>query len=763
MVTTRTRQNPRKKRQYENESCSDEGRSYSEGDDSLSTDVSTGSEVVVDEDECTRLIVELEPLLDLVERNMKCPECGSSVQMLHETITLASMFRLECLSEKCNFIDYASSLAPAKLSHLQEDNRPRNTDYAINVLYVLATIANGDGPTEAGKLLGFLGLPRPSTMDSSNFATIEERIAPVIWKLHETIMHDNLKKEVAATVSSNDYHIWQQSMDPLSPISLEKSAYPQIRGSYDTGWNQRSSGKVYNSPSSHSFLVGAKTQLPVEGEVLSKVCAFHEAWERKIALGKAAAGTPCPTHHCVMNFDPNSSSGSMEPFACAKIVNRLHNKWQTNVELICMDDDASTRTALKWSNTDHMKNNNTEEVPKVKVNTKDGSVKWKDRPDKGQLEGHVPEPGTTADPNHRRKVLTGDLLALATAKGEAKLTMTKMDVTRLGKNYGYMIRRLRNLKEDQYCFAANAVLEHHFDNHEYCGSWCHRTRMTPEQIASSKRFYRCKVKDAKLYHKLESIMSRFVSLERLKEVAHGMDTNVNASINNTVSYFAPKNRVYCKSRLLQNRVAMATGVVSLGFSQYFLRLFKDLGIQVTPAIRHYIQQKQKQRSFRLHKQKLTATKKKRKEAKFRNLIEEEDKAIRQRLKRDGAYATGANMKPEGFDDGDKKTRATSSNTICPHCGLKGHKTTRSKKCRANPTNKNYNPNLLPENVHSIPNQAAMPPESALEELEQEDIDKLDQMPFTDDGPGIDYEADEFRDPLTWSDKDDSNPQTHGFL
>ena len=109
------------------------------------------------------------------------------------------------------------------------------------------------------------------------------------------------------------------------------------------------------------------------------------------------------------------------------------------MDLICIDDDSSTRTALKWSNADHMRNHNTTDTPKVQVKKKDGSVEWKDRPDKGQLDGHVPEPNTMADPNHRRKILTGNLLLLATAKGDAKLTMTRMDVTRLGKNYGYMI------------------------------------------------------------------------------------------------------------------------------------------------------------------------------------------------------------------------------------------------------------------------------------------------------------------------------------
>ena len=79
-----------------------------------------------------------------------------------------------------------------------DDNLSRTTDHAINVLYVLVTIFNGAGCTEASKVLGFLSLPNDTTMDSSTFATIEERIAPVIKELNDEIVHENLVKEVKA-------------------------------------------------------------------------------------------------------------------------------------------------------------------------------------------------------------------------------------------------------------------------------------------------------------------------------------------------------------------------------------------------------------------------------------------------------------------------------------------------------------------------------------------------------------------------------------
>jgi hypothetical protein len=155
----------------------------------------------------------------------------------------------------------------------------------------------------------------------------------------------------------------------------------------------------------------------------------------------------------------------------------------------------------------------------------------------------------------------------------------------------------------------------------------------------------------------------------LKEVAHGMDTNVNESINNTVSYFAPKNRVYCKTRSLQNRVAFAVGIISLGFQQYFIRLFKAIGVQVTLPIRHFLELKENNQNKRLAKRKLVATKRDRKASKFQKLKEEEAKAARARAKRDGTYKSGGNMDEGGFFAAPKKQ---SGPIICPFCGLKGH-------------------------------------------------------------------------------------------
>jgi hypothetical protein len=113
----------------------------------------------------------------LVAEHLKCPECGKEVTLEFSTVTIATSCSLSCSSNEGSFVAHGSNPASAKLSQFEEDGYVRNTDFAINCLYVLAHIASGGGAKEAGRLLGLLGLPNCTTMSGSNFARIEDRIA----------------------------------------------------------------------------------------------------------------------------------------------------------------------------------------------------------------------------------------------------------------------------------------------------------------------------------------------------------------------------------------------------------------------------------------------------------------------------------------------------------------------------------------------------------------------------------------------------------
>jgi hypothetical protein len=135
------------------------------------------------------------------------------------------------------------------------------------------------------------------------------------------------------------------------------------------------------------------------------VCNFCACWEAKIKSNNNNNGDiiEVPDHPCTKNHDGTSSA--MEPQACLEMVVSLYDNSHCIVNRICCDDDASTRSLLRWSNEDYMRNNNTTKPPTIAK--PDGTMR--PRPDKGKLPGHIPEPLFVADPNHRKKVFTGDL------------------------------------------------------------------------------------------------------------------------------------------------------------------------------------------------------------------------------------------------------------------------------------------------------------------------------------------------------------------
>jgi len=144
----------------------------------------------------------------------------------------------------------------------------------------------------------------------------------------------------------------------------------------------------------------------------------------------------------------------------------------------------------------------------------------------------MPEPGLLADPNHRRKALANELCALEKlgTRPDKKdpnekwnVTMTKMDVLRVSKNFAVMGNTLKNKTTDvEMSKSSEAVIEHDFDNHEFCGEWCKRQSQTEHE--RKKHFHRCKEKDAALCEKPQQLIAGSITVEALQELTHSPDT-----------------------------------------------------------------------------------------------------------------------------------------------------------------------------------------------------------------------------------------------
>ena len=96
---------------------------------------------------------------------------------------------------------------------------------------------------------------------------------------------------------------------------------------------------------------------------------------------------------------------------------------------------------------------------------------------RGKWNPEIPEPSWLAAPSHRIKVVAKYIFALA-ALPKSKSTCTKLDAVRLKKYFGYMNKTNREGTILEINIALLAIIEHLFDNHEYCNSrWCRPKRI----------------------------------------------------------------------------------------------------------------------------------------------------------------------------------------------------------------------------------------------------------------------------------------------
>jgi hypothetical protein len=549
--------------------------------------------------------------------------------------------------------------------------------------------------------------------------------------------------EASEFLDEHDFNLWTSSLTDKT-IKLSLAKMPKIHGSYDMAWQQKGSGHQYNSLSGHGSLVGRRTRKVVGLLVKLKICNACTLWAKK------NPNTPMIQHNCYKNH--HGSSGCMESAAILEIIVQSFEEFQVVVELLCCDDDSSIRADCQWSNKDYMANNNTDVLPMVKKKVGKNKGEFHPRPDKGKLPAHVPEPRFVADPNHRRKGLTGDLIKLDMSKVNEKFTMTRMDSTRLGKNFGYMVRTLKDRPQCEFITAAEAVLEHHFDVHDNCHSnWCPRKGETEEERKASTKYYRNKEKDAKLYAVIKEKMSRFISIEKLQEMAHDMDTNMNEGFNNICTWFLPKNKVFAGCGSLNNRISFAVGINSIGVLPFYTRLFRKMGINMTENVKHYLQVKETSRMRKIEGGKTQLAKKNRNKAKYEKLKDATRLAKKEFLKREGAYRRGMNMDDpfsemlngqELVDDERKpaaKKRKMSG--FCEYCGRSDHLTKRSSSCMAKTATvkmfRRMDGSLLsnPPTVIDVDERNTVPLTDAAQ-----DIDRLDSLPFDHEMPSDDDDS-----------------------
>jgi len=538
-------------------------------------------------------------------------------------------------------------------------------------------MSGGDGGRDAQRLLAFLSLPCATSFAKSKFSKLERSMTESISVLTERYLKRNLIEEVKLAYANDmsfEFEKWKGCV-----LRGEKfnGSLPSISASMDMGWQKRSSGMRYDSSSGHAFLVGLLTRKPIGMSLKSnfcRICSYH------IKRNNIEPGA-VPDHECLANHE--GSAGSMESSALLEMVEYLFDTHQTSVATVITDDDSKMKCQCKWSNEDYLTHLGKPHTQKQWLIV--GSLPVKKTPHHqmplyrkgGQLRYPVPQPKFMADPAHRKKTFKNKLYLIKAKSVKVNHGIKDGDILRLTMYYGYFIRQLKDHPEDEWVDSAKAIVDHHFDSHEHCGAWCLRKSETQEQRSKSNKTYRDKTREGELYSILCDAIAPFISLSCLRELGHGANTNVNESLNNTISWFAPKNRTYSGSCSLRNRVGMAVSIHLVGHDVFYEDLINELGLNMDARFFHCLEVTQRERMKHLESSRTAKYKEKRRSGFFVKMKEYFEK-LQAEKKRGEEYAPGT-----GFEENVERMNTTTTNIVvsCKRCGGIGHKTANHKMCK----------------------------------------------------------------------------------
>ena len=86
-----------------------------------------------------------------------------------------------------------------------------------------------------------------------------------------------------------------------------------------------------------------------------------------------------------------------------------------------------------------------------------------------------------------------------------------------------------------------------------------------------------KIEDQKMHKQVSLAIERFQDEEHVKECLHLNDTNINESLNMSVSRLVPKFKHYGTTMALDSRIRLVLGVHNLGYAEFYLTLLHNLG------------------------------------------------------------------------------------------------------------------------------------------------------------------------------------------
>ncbi len=325
-------------------------------------------------DDC-HVLVRWSQLQNLVKRTMACAHCGLPVASFERrTVGIATEIDFSC--SICKAFGNARALRTdyAVNDTMEYDPRTQVDYYELNWRLIMATELLGESQV-GGSIIGLM-LDLTTDAFRNKWTEMELQLGVEQVNIGKRIVAWNLKKETIGKVA----------------VLCDGVAKYPCSVSYDMGWQKAS--KTYDSLSGQGLMIGYRTKRVVAVQNYSKVCNIcqkhSKAMEKNETPDVAVREHKCPRNH-------EGSSKGMEAKAALECVNRVWSESDTRafIDIICIDDDASTRAYLSHSFAD------LDEMQMPRPTTKAGVPKTAKRDDKGRLPKNHPVIMFLADLCHR--------------------------------------------------------------------------------------------------------------------------------------------------------------------------------------------------------------------------------------------------------------------------------------------------------------------------------------------------------------------------
>ena len=389
----------------------------------------------------------------------------------------------------------------------------------------------GNGQTEVDIYTNMLGIGR----GMRRITHIQKEITCAVKLVSDKVIKENIRCEI------NTSDKCKFTNKPLLSVCV------------DTRWGTQAK---FASTDTVFTAAGNHTNLFMNAQAFSNCCIL------------CTKGIPHSPLECAKNIDGHAKQ--MEAIGARMFVLGIFEEWDAYVREIVADDDSSIRRILKHKFKKLFELGLIPERPRYES----GALK----PDNGELPVEHVEIHFFSDRNHRVRSIAKDFFIL----GRKKLSEcigTTHDAERLKRNLSYAIRGNCDKTIDDLTTAVKSVLEHHFNNHEFCGDWCQCKGKTEEELKDLKLKYRDKSIHAKFYAQLQPIFQK--CLDKIADVYHTYNSNINEGFNKLICKFVPKDRNFNGTKEYKPRVNIAVCIDSVGYLETYVDLFNEMDMKLS--------------------------------------------------------------------------------------------------------------------------------------------------------------------------------------